>query len=503
MRLKLNGVKLVLAVAAIACLAFASTASALPTGTRGLTTTIESYGNHVGAADAVMLKVTYQNRTQEDLYLLRWQTALYGIEGNVFDVRRDGQAVEYTGRLYKRGLPQAEDYVRIPAAGSVAADVELSGAYDMSRTGEYTIRYRASVQDALRADGAAKVAGLAGLREIESNVVFVGVERNERAIEAIENLAMIEEAVRPSVPTKYQTPSYVSCSTSRQSSLVTALSNAQSISLKAKNWLASASSPSTDSAYRTWFGAYTSSRYSTVQSHYNNINSAFVNQRFTFYCDCTDSSYAYVFANQPYRVHLCNAFWAAPSLGIDSKAGTSPWWPARRTTPTAHPPARVWRTATRAAPSPTRTATSTSPRPGPEALSTRGAARPRPSPSPSQIHSRDEPVPPPRAPGRLLHLLHPSRRALPAPGMPDRDRSGQPHQPPFHPRQPHGRPALGPALEHASGGMEGDALHRDRQRHRVPLPGPHAQAGRPEPGGLRGDSGRRVRLEHGQPGRCL
>ena len=24
----------------------------------------------------------------------------------------------------------------------------------------------------------------------------------------------------------------------------------------------------------------------------------------------------------PYRVHLCNAFWNAPSLGIDSKAGT-------------------------------------------------------------------------------------------------------------------------------------------------------------------------------------
>lgn len=319
MVLKLNGMKM-LAVVAIACLAFASAASAMPAGTRGLTTTIESYSNHAGAADDVMIRVTYHNGTAEDLYLLRWQTALYGIEGNVFDVRRDGQPVEYTGRLYKRGFPQAEDYVRIPAGGSLSADVELSGAYDMSRTGEYAIRYRASVQDALRADGQAKVASI-GLRELESNVVFVGVERNERAMDALQSLAMIKEAVRPGVPAKYLTPSYVSCSSSRQSSLVTALSNAQSISLKAKNWLASAV-PSTDAAYKTWFGTYTSSRYSTVQSHYNSIYSAFVNQRFTFYCDCTDSSYAWVYANQPYRVHLCNAFWAAPSLGIDSKAGT-------------------------------------------------------------------------------------------------------------------------------------------------------------------------------------
>ena len=322
--MKLNGVKLFLPVvmaAFIACLALVPPASAMPAGIRGLTTTIESYATYAGPADDVMLRVTYHNGAAEDLYLLSWQTALNGVEGNLFDVSRDGQPVEYTGRLYKRGFPQAEDYVRIPAGGSLSADVELSGVYDMSRTGEYAIRYRANVQDALRADGRTKVAGLAGLRELESNVLFLGVERNERALEAIETLAAIEEAVRPGVPTKYRTPSYVSCSSSRQSLLVTALSNAQAISLKAKNWLASAV-PSTDTAYRTWFGTYTSSRYSTVQSHYNNIYNAFVNQTFVFYCDCTDSSYAYVYANQPYRVHLCGAFWNAPALGTDSKAGT-------------------------------------------------------------------------------------------------------------------------------------------------------------------------------------
>jgi peptidyl-Lys metalloendopeptidase len=314
--MRLSGVKLFLVVGMVASLAFASSAFA---GVRGLTTTIESQRNYIGTADDVTLKVTVRNDSAEDVHLLRWETALQGIDANIFDVRLDGKPVDYTGRLYKRAIPTAADYVRIPAGGSVSADVELSSAYDMSRTGEYAIRYRASVQDTLRADGL-KVRALQGLGSLESNVLFLGVERNERAVNAVETLVQIDEASRAD-QTKALAPSYVSCSASRQSLLVTAIANAQSISLKSKNYLASAS-PSTDAAYRTWFGAYTSSRYSTVQSHYNNIYNAFVNQRFTFYCDCTDSSYAYVYANQPYRVHLCGAFWNAPALGTDSKAGT-------------------------------------------------------------------------------------------------------------------------------------------------------------------------------------
>jgi peptidyl-Lys metalloendopeptidase len=319
-----SGVKLYLFAVVAAFLALASVAStASAAGVRGLTTTIDSQANFIGAADDAAVRITYRNDSAEDLYLLRWQTALKGVEGNLFDVRRNGQSVEYTGRLYKRATPRAEDYIRIPAGGSLSADVELSSVYDLSRSGEYSIRYRVSVQDALRADGLAKIAGVSGLRDLESNVLFIGVERNERAIDAIETLVQIDEAAR-AIQTKALTPGFVSCSSSRQSSLITALSNAQAISLKARDYLNNlpTASRSTDVPYKTWFGTYTSSRYAGVQSDYVNIYSAFSTKTFTFYCDCTDSSYAYVFSNQPYGVHLCNAFWNAPSLGIDSKAGT-------------------------------------------------------------------------------------------------------------------------------------------------------------------------------------
>lgn len=305
-------------VALAAFLAFASTASA---GMRGLTTTLETRSGFVGTAEDAVVKITYRNDSPEDIYLVRWQTALQGVEANLFDVRRDGQPVTYTGRIYKRATPKAEDYIRIPAGSSLSADVELSAVYDLSRTGEYAIRYRVALQDGLRGNEAKSVAGFAGLRNLESNTVFLGVERDERALQAIETMVQIEEAARPD---KALTPSYVSCSTTRQSSLVTALSNAQGLAQRSRDYLNAvpSTSRSTDTNYKTWFGAYTSSNWSKVTTDFANIYSAMSTKTFTFYCDCTDSSYAYVYASQPYKVHLCGAFWSAPATGTDSKAGT-------------------------------------------------------------------------------------------------------------------------------------------------------------------------------------
>ena len=176
-----NGV-MFLFVAVAAFLAFASSASA---GMRGLTTTLEAQKSFVGAADDAVVKITYRNDSKEDIYLVRWQTALKGVEENIFDVRLNGKPVAYTGRLYKRATPRAEDYIRIPAGGSVSADVELSGVYDLSRTGEYSIRYRVP-----RAGRPARRQRQdlrpPASRNLESNVVFLGVERNERATDAIE-----------------------------------------------------------------------------------------------------------------------------------------------------------------------------------------------------------------------------------------------------------------------------------------------------------------------------
>jgi peptidyl-Lys metalloendopeptidase len=309
-----NGVNRFLVAFVLALLVSATAASA---AVRSLSSEIRADKPFVSATEDVFVHFTLRNETDQDLYVLSWQTPIRGVLENIFEVRRNGQPVDYIGRLYKWATPKAEDYIRIPAGKSVSARFELSGAYDISRTGEYSIQYRVPVREALRATGAKVAAASVGY--IESNAVNLGVERDERFAQ------LPTELTSPnSVVDAYLTPTFQSCSSTRQSSLLTATSNAQAISLKAKNYLNNvpSASRSTDPAYKTWFGAYTSTRYSNVLNNFTKINSAFATKTFVYNCSCTDSAYAYVYANQPYKVYLCNAFWSAPNLGTDSKAGT-------------------------------------------------------------------------------------------------------------------------------------------------------------------------------------
>ncbi|CAG8998784.1 MAG: hypothetical protein CENE_00744 [Candidatus Celerinatantimonas neptuna] len=97
---------------------------------------------------------------------------------------------------------------------------------------------------------------------------------------------------------------------------------AQSLSSESYNYL----DDGADSVRNdTWFGTYSSSRYSTVTSHFYKINNALQNEELTLNCSCESdlqSAYAYVYPNQPYHIHLCNAFWSADTTGTDSKSGT-------------------------------------------------------------------------------------------------------------------------------------------------------------------------------------
>ncbi len=264
-----------------------------------LATRIQADRASIGAGQDVTLRVTLRNTSAKDVAIPYWQTPVRGIYANLFEVERNGQPVAYIGRLSKWAAPRAEDLVTIPAGGVVRAKVELSAAYDITRTGEYTFRLRGD-------EGASKRA---------SNAVSIAIDRD--ANDFVDFLAQAE--AEADAAGRYLTPSYVSCSSSRQSTLVSALSAAQTMAQRAK---AFTNAGTTGTAWTTWFGTYNSSRYATVNTHYNNIYSTFTTKTVTFYCDCTDSAYAYVYPNQPYKIHLCNAFWSAPLTGTDSKGGT-------------------------------------------------------------------------------------------------------------------------------------------------------------------------------------
>jgi len=100
-------------------------------------------------------------------------------------------------------------------------------------------------------------------------------------------------AIARSEPALQKRASFSSCSSSQQSSINTAIPQAQSYAASALSYLNSHTSST--SRYVTWFGTYTASRHTTVTSHFSKISGGSYSS-FTYDCSCTDAgTYAYVY----------------------------------------------------------------------------------------------------------------------------------------------------------------------------------------------------------------
>ncbi|MEO6409190.1 MAG: M35 family metallo-endopeptidase [Burkholderiaceae bacterium] len=247
----------------------------------------------------VRLTVTLTNTTRHPIQLLKWQLPDDEIESALFRIKReDGSTVRYEGPIVKRAAPQAQDHVRIEAGATLSYTVELTASYDLSRSGRYSIEYASP-------GGHGAQATL-----LRSEPIYLWLEgRNGKG------------SAPPAPPVGSAQPIYSSCSASQQSDLTAATSQAVSYSSAVGSYLAG--TPSGTPRYIKWFGSYSSTGWGTAKSHFSAIHSAFTTQNLAFDCKCKKpSTYAYVYANQPYKIYLCGAFWKAPLGGTDSRGGT-------------------------------------------------------------------------------------------------------------------------------------------------------------------------------------
>ena len=253
--------------------------------------------------DNVPVNVSITNQSKGSVKILRWLTPFDGVKDNLFAVTVDGKAVEYIGPDYKRPAPTDKDYITLKAGETFEATVDLAGYYDLSQTGFYQVNYNVEAANIF----SRQTTLLDQSEELKSGIAQAYIVGRETKVEAD-----APDAVSGST-------SYTGCTTSRQSSLLTARNNASTYAANSFNYL---NAGTVGARYTTWFGTYSSTRYSTVRGHYSNIRSAMDTASVRFNCTCTDSAYAYVYPTQPYQIYLCNAFWSAPSTGTDSKAGT-------------------------------------------------------------------------------------------------------------------------------------------------------------------------------------
>lgn len=109
------------------------------------------------------------------------------------------------------------------------------------------------------------------------------------------------------------------CSSTQQSQITTAANSANTYIANAVSYLDGISSGT--ERYTTWFGAFSSSRFATVKSHFENMSNDPTST--TYDCStCTEDAFAYVYQDSPGYIYLCSAFWSAANTGTDSRAGT-------------------------------------------------------------------------------------------------------------------------------------------------------------------------------------
>ena len=123
-----------------------------------------------GSTDDVRVNLTLTNTGDKPIRLLKWQ--LPGSEdAPLFLVERDGEKVGYEGALIKRAAPTDKDFQLLKAGQSLTLQAEVSGLYDMSAQGQYSIRYRLPTLPQ-----EAKAAKAKQAHGSESNVVTLWVE---------------------------------------------------------------------------------------------------------------------------------------------------------------------------------------------------------------------------------------------------------------------------------------------------------------------------------------
>ena len=272
------------------------------------------------------LEVTVTNTARKAVRIPSWQLPGNDPTSQLFRVSRDGEPVAYEGKLAKRGLPQAEDFVVLQPGRSHRAVVDLAAHYDMDERGQYTVTLASPLQFA-SLSGGTMLRGERGLPMVLKSAPLrvwmdgQGARRDGGT-----------QKGKPCNPKKQDCDggggggggsevTFVGCSATQSSTAMNAVTQARTYSENAKDYLAGGT---VGARYTTWFGAYSSQRYATALDHFQSIDAAMDQNagQIKINCGCNQNYYAYVYPTRPYEIFVCRAFWSAPTAGTDSKGGT-------------------------------------------------------------------------------------------------------------------------------------------------------------------------------------
>lgn len=210
------------------------------------------------------VEITITNTSRHTVRLPRWQLPSDYLEGKLFNVSLDGAPVQYEGPMFKRGLPQPADFAILRAGETYRTVVDLSAAYDLSRTGQYTVSFNSPLQHASTSDGAM-------LKQSNGLPMMVSSAPLRLWVDGSDQLGAAKSSPAAKKPppsgggTVVNGVTYKGCTTTQTNTAGNAVVSARGYSENAKGYLGSGT---IGPRYTTWFGGYTSQRYSTASQHF-------------------------------------------------------------------------------------------------------------------------------------------------------------------------------------------------------------------------------------------
>ncbi|HEY0170702.1 MAG TPA: M35 family metallopeptidase [Pyrinomonadaceae bacterium] len=284
---------------------------------------------------AVGMGFELTNNGDQDLYVLTWYTPLEGLYSDCLSVLRDGERLPYDGVLPKRGAPTADDYVLVPAGKTVSNVVELSGAYEVSRPGDYEVKLDTDVDlfdhpsslesrgmgDGFRAasaekqplrEGGARFAVARGEGRRRPTRGQAARRSGRRRQRDADEESGARDAGGPMAP-------FISGADPNQQAVIGS-AHAYGYAL----CVASLASLANDARYVEWFGVPTTQRFNKVRDGFARIRRRMETARYSYILGsgkCVSGWRAYTYKHET-RIWLCPPFWDLPDGGRDSKIST-------------------------------------------------------------------------------------------------------------------------------------------------------------------------------------
>ncbi|WP_343670991.1 hypothetical protein [Chitinophaga sp.] len=118
---------------------------AADTSSASVLETVMSAPDKVKAGKPILLKFTVNNPADKEQAFCKWHTPFERWFMNSFFEVTDskGEPVQYKGVMAKRIMPPPADaYIKVPAKGSVSAEIDLLTGYKIEAPGTYKVVYQ-------------------------------------------------------------------------------------------------------------------------------------------------------------------------------------------------------------------------------------------------------------------------------------------------------------------------------------------------------------------------